>query len=84
MERKILKFSAIWCGPCKQLGSLLQGVDLGIPVENIDAGQDSKSVTDFKVRTLPTLILIENGIEVSRITGLTTVDKIKETFNLGD
>ena len=33
---KLLKFHATWCQPCKMLSKVMEGVDLGVPVENID------------------------------------------------
>jgi len=34
--KKILRFTASWCGPCKTLAKTLESVETNIPIEVID------------------------------------------------
>jgi len=82
---KLLKFEADWCGPCKQQDSLLEGYD-ATPIEKVDVETDAGSdrARQWEVRSLPTLILLDDGQPVQQWTGLTQVDEIEsavETLN---
>lgn len=74
---KLLKFQATWCQPCKALSKSLSTVDLGVDIEEIDIEQSRDLVADYGVRSVPTLVLLKDGVELSRIVGNTTVDKIQ-------
>lgn len=78
MSKEILKFSAEWCGPCKMLSNLLGGIELDIPITNIDIDQNMDKAKEYGVRGVPTLVLLDNGVEIKRLIGMQTVDAIKE------
>jgi thioredoxin 1 len=78
MTDKILKFSASWCGPCKSLAMTLKGEDLGVPVEDVDIDDSSYLAAQYAIRSVPTLVLIKDGKEVSRITGSQTLDAVRK------
>ena len=75
--KQILKFKAVWCGPCKSLTNLLEGVDLGMPVTEIDIDQDFETAVQYNIRNVPTMVVIEDGKEVKRLSGLHSLDQIK-------
>jgi thioredoxin 1 len=56
--KKILYFSAEWCGPCKQLGPTMEGLRNQINYTKIDVDQDQESSIKYGVRNIPTLILL--------------------------
>ena len=67
-----MKFSASWCGPCKQLESNMLDANLdGVIVEKLDVDDSTARDTaqQYGVRSVPTLILLENGVEVKRKSG---------------
>lgn len=78
MTDKILKFSATWCGPCKQLSMVLKGEDLGVPVEEVDIEANSSLAQQYGIRSVPTMVYVRDGEEVSRITGAQSLDKIRD------
>jgi thioredoxin 1 len=73
---KYLQFSAAWCGPCKMLTPIMEQVKAqGIPVEKIDVDANPDMSTKFGIRSVPTVILVDNnGNEVKRSTGVQTAD----------
>ena len=75
--KKILKFSASWCGPCKALAMTLEGLDLGVEVEDVDIEENSELAAKFQVRGVPTLVLLEDGEEVKRQTGALTAPQLR-------
>jgi len=79
--KKILYFSAAWCGPCKMLGPIMESLSGQINYEKIDVDNNQDLSIQYGVRNIPTLILVENGEAVGRLTGLQQKDQIIEFYN---
>lgn len=75
---KILRFTASWCQPCKALAKNLEEAKLNIPIEVVDIDVDTDLASDYGIRSIPTLVLIDENIEVKRITGAKTIEQLKE------
>lgn len=75
---KILRFTASWCQPCKALAKNLEEAKLNIPIEVVDIEVHTELASDYGIRSVPTLILIDENIEVKRITGTKTIEQLKE------
>ena len=59
---KYLKFEADWCGACKMIKPTLRRVsEAGIPVEVVNAEHSAELVTQYNIKNLPTVILVDNG-----------------------
>jgi thioredoxin 1 len=71
---KYLLFSASWCGPCQTLKPVMEQVNKTIPVTKIDVDTDAQTVSDYGVRSVPTVILIKDGREVKRFTGVQSLN----------
>ena len=67
---KLIKFSASWCMPCKNLESRLNKIDLTIDLFSYDVDEEFDLTEEWKVRNIPTVILVDdNGHEVKRWVG---------------
>ena len=68
---KIAKyFSATWCGPCKAFKPVMNEVaGEGYMVEFLDVDNNSEMESKYGVRSVPTTIIEENGVEVNRFVG---------------
>ena len=71
---KYLLFSASWCGPCQTLKPVMEQVSKTIPVTKIDVDTDAQTVSDYGVRSVPTVVLIRDGREVKRFTGVQSLN----------
>ncbi len=78
MSKKILRFSATWCQPCKMLAKNLEAAQLEIPVEYVDIDSNVTLTDDYGIRGVPTLVLVEDGKEISRLVGVKTADELKQ------
>lgn len=79
---KVLKFQAKWCAPCKVLTNVMKSADLdGVAVEEVDIDNNQTLVEQYNIRSVPTLVFIKDEKEVNRLTGMQTLDKIKETVS---
>tara|TARA_B110000196_G_scaffold111820_1_gene97153 strand:+ start:31 stop:276 length:246 start_codon:yes stop_codon:yes gene_type:complete len=63
-------FSATWCGPCKTFKPIMNEiVGEGHSVQFIDIDQSQDLAAKYGVRSVPTVVIEENGIEVDRFIG---------------
>ena len=81
--KKILYFSAGWCGPCKQLGPIMESLAGEINYEKINVDTSPDLVTDHGIRNIPTMILMKDGEAVDRKTGLLPKQEILNWYNNG-
>ena len=77
--KQLLKFSATWCGPCKSLANNFKHVDMGdVELVSIDIEEQSEKATQYGIRGVPTMVLLEDGIEVKRKSGVLMADQLEE------
>lgn len=81
--KKLIYFSAPWCGPCKMFGSVMDRVSQsGIPVEKINVDTAPAVAAAYNVRSVPTVVLVNSsGNEISRFVGAKSENQVKELFN---
>jgi thioredoxin 1 len=75
--RKVLRFTASWCQPCKAMAKVLEDIGTDMPIEVIDIDEQSELAVDYGIRSVPTLVMIDENIEVRRMVGLVTKEKLK-------
>ena len=68
--KEYLYFSAPWCGPCKMWSPVMEQVGNTIPVNKINVDEQSDLAQRYGIRSVPTVVLLENQIEVKRIIGV--------------
>ena len=77
--KQLLKFSASWCQPCKALAGNMKYVDFGdVEVKEIDIDENFEEAQKFNIRGVPTLVLLEDDVEVKRTSGVLMADQIEE------
>jgi len=76
--KRILRFTASWCGPCQGLAMNLESASLGFPIEVIDIDTHSDVAQEYGVRSVPTLVMLDENIEIKRIIGSKTVNQLQE------
>ena len=77
----MVDFWAVWCIPCKELTPIVEKVaasrtDAEVVKVNID--EADKFTQQFKVGTLPALVVFSKGKEVARLVGLHEEAEISE------
>ena len=73
----VLYFTAEWCNPCQRTRPVAdelkrEGV---IDFLFIDADTEIELLEKFGIKSIPTYILIEDGLEVDRMNGAKTKDE---------
>ena len=70
----LIDFWASWCAPCRMMAPVLNDVATELKgnshVGKVDIQQYQSLANQFKVRSIPTLILLKNGIEINRFVGI--------------
>lgn len=79
--KKILYFSAAWCGPCKTLGPIMESLSGQINYEKIDVDKNQNLSIKYSVRNIPTLVLVKDGEIQGRLVGLQTKEQILNFYN---
>jgi len=81
--KKLIKFYATWCGPCKIYAKTWDEVipkySDQIEISDIDIDTDTSGlVVQYKIKSVPTTVLIrEDGSEVKK-TGRLTAEELTE------
>jgi len=68
----VKKFSAVWCGPCRALAPVINEVKSNfsnVKFEEYDVDVAYEEATKYGIRSVPTVIIEKNGVEVERFTG---------------
>ena len=76
--RKVLRFTASWCQPCKMLERILEDISTDYTIEVIDIDENRELAIQYSVRGVPTLVMLKNDIETKRIVGMQTEGFLKE------
>ena len=79
--KKILYFTASWCAPCKTLSPIMDSLQGQINFDKIDVDSNTDLSTQYGVRGVPSLVLVENGKEVNRLTGIQSKESILNFYN---
>ena len=75
-------FSATWCGPCQTFKPIMSEIaNEGHSVQFIDIDQQGELAQQYNVRSVPTVVIEQNGSEVNRLIGATTKQVILENLS---
>ena len=74
--KQLFYFSAEWCVPCQTLGPIMDQVSTQIPVQKINIDYEADITSKYGVKSIPTVVLVENGQEVRRFTGARSFQQV--------
>lgn len=70
----VLYFTAEWCNPCARTRPVAEELNRDglIDFVFVDADSEMELVQNFGIKTIPTYILLQDGVEVKRMNGAKT------------
>ena len=78
----LVDFWAEWCGPCKQLSPIVEEASEEfkdkIKVCKMDVDVNRETAAEYGIRSIPTLMIFENGNPVAREIGALTKLQLDE------
>lgn len=76
--KRILFFSAPWCGPCTQMKmTLSESIKNELGIEIIDISVNMEKAAEYQVMNVPTFIKLEDGKETARKIGAVTIESLR-------
>ena len=68
----LIDFWAVWCGPCKMIAPIVEEIAAerdDIIVGKIDVDQEMELAMQFRITSIPTLVLMKNGKVAATLIG---------------
>lgn len=79
--KRVIRFTASWCGPCKMLARNLEDIKTSIPIEVIDIDENTDAAIEFGVRGVPTLVMLDGNTEMKRLVGMQPLKQLEDWIN---
>lgn len=80
----VIDFFATWCGPCRMVTPILEDLksDLGedVRVYKIDVDQNPGLAMQYKVQSVPTLMIFKDGKLQWRVSGVQSKTTLKNVI----
>lgn len=75
----LLDFWASWCGPCQMVSPVIEQIgeeNDSIRVGKVNVDEQGELTMQFRVVSIPTLVVMKSGEEVNRIVGAASKSEI--------
>ena len=75
----LLDFWASWCGPCQMVSPVIEQIgeeNDSIRVGKVNVDEQGELTMQFRVVSIPTLVVMKGGEEVNRIVGAASKSEI--------
>lgn len=75
---EILRFTADWCGPCKSLAKSIEELKPDVKITVVDIDEHMVKAQKYRIRAVPTMVAIHEGVELGRKVGTLSKSELKE------
>lgn len=79
--KRVIRFTASWCGPCKILAKNLESINTDVPIEVVDIDEKTSYATEFGIRSVPTMVMLDGNVEMKRMIGAKSLKEVELWLN---
>ena len=79
--KQVLYFSAPWCGPCRSFKPVMESLQTEMSITFVDVDSSPQTAQQYNVRSVPTTVVLDNGMEIGRVIGARTKEEIRSLYN---
>jgi thioredoxin 1 len=80
----VVDFSAVWCGPCQMLAPVLEELseefEGKIRFYNVDTDQNINLAQQYKIMSIPALLVLKNGEKQDMLIGFQPKESLKNSL----
>lgn len=78
----VVDFFATWCGPCKMLAPVLEGLSGEMEGKakfiKVDIDQSLELASEFQISSVPTMVIFKDGKKIEQLVGFLPKEKIQQ------
>ncbi len=81
----LLDFWATWCGPCQMLTPIMEELDAerdDLMIGKVDVDAEPELAVRFRVVSIPTVILLQDGKEIARSVGYLPKEELLQKLGI--
>lgn len=79
--KQVIYFTAAWCGPCKMIRPVVEElIGEKYEINIVDVDENQQMSMQYGIRSIPTFVVLKDGVEVNRKVGVQSKEAIKEFF----
>ncbi|WP_160692164.1 thioredoxin [Clostridium sp. C2-6-12] len=80
----VVDFFATWCGPCKMLAPVLEGLagemEGKVKFIKVDIDQSLDLANEFQISSVPTMIIFKDGQKAEQLVGFLPKERIQQAI----
>ena len=77
----LVDFYAEWCGPCKMLMPVLEGIEDKINIIKVDIDKFEDLALEYRIMSVPTLMFFKDGEKVKELVGFRDEDELLDVID---
>ncbi len=78
-------FWAPWCGPCRMIAPVIEELaedfEGRAKIVKVNTDELQQAAIDHKVRSIPTIVILKDGVEQERLIGASSKDSYADAIN---